>query len=392
MSGNSLLKVRNLVTSHVEPGFNYGYQKSPYFEFDYARNASHLVYNGRLMPISFSDSNRFDDYQALRHRAAMYPTGELPTEIRGPDAERLCNKIFTRDISKLKPGRCAYGIACYQDGGLIVDGILVRLEAERFWYVQAEGQIYAWLVAHAEGLDVEVFDPEVWVNQIQGPRSLEILNEACDDGAPAEFRYFDVTETRIGGQRIVITRTGFTAEIGWEYYVFPDTDCTALWNRLMQAGEPFGMVHSGLDSMDIRRIEAGILNSGSDFDKTTNPFQVGLGMHVDLSKKDFIGKTALEDACRDLILHGLRCADAEPLVGSAVTANGEKIGFISAAAWSPFLECGIGYLRLGRPGPGPGDVVEILGIDGKRHSAELVKLPFYDPDKRIPRGLATIED
>lgn len=391
MPDNSLPIVRNVVTSHSEPGFNYGYQNSPFFEFDYARNASHLVYNGRLMPISFADSDRFDDYWALRRRSAMYPTGELPTEIRGPDAEHLCNKVFTRDISKLKPGRCAYAIACYPDGGLIVDGILVRLAAERFWYVQAEGQIYSWLVAHAEGLDVEVFDPGVWVNQVQGPRALEILNDACDDSPPEEFRYFDMTEVSIAGQRVAVTRTGFTAEAGWEYYVFPDTDCTALWRHLMQTGESYGMVHSGLDSMDIRRIEAGILNSGSDFDRTTNPFQVGLGKHVDMNKKDFIGKAALKSASRELIMHGLRCPGAEPLVGIAATVNGKEIGYVSAAAWSPFLKCGIGYLRLNQPGHGPGDSVEVVGVEGSVNTATLVELPFYDREKRIPRGLDQIE-
>ena len=99
----------------------------------------------------------------------MVPTGELPTEIRGLDAERLCDKVFTRDISMLKPGRCAYGIACYPDGGLIVDGILVRIERDRFWYVQAGGGIYPWLIAHAQGLEVQISDPGVWVNQGQGP-------------------------------------------------------------------------------------------------------------------------------------------------------------------------------------------------------------------------------
>ena len=387
MPANSILRVRNVVTSHLEPGFNYGYQTSPFFEFDYARKATHLVYNGRLMPISFADSTRFDDYRALRNCAAMYPTGELPTEIRGADAERLCNKVFTKDISRLQPGRCVYGIACYPDGGMIVDGILARLEQDRFWYVQAEGQIYSWLIAHAEGLDVEIFDPQVWVNQVQGPRSLEVLSAACDDGAPEPFRYFDIAETLVGGQRIIISRTGFTAELGWEYYVFPDTDCVALWKHLMQVGMSCGMVHSGLDSMDIRRIEAGILNSGSDFDRTTSPFDVGLGAHVDMGKTDFIGKAALEGATRASILHGLRCAGSEPMVGSTATVGDKEIGYVSAAAWSPFLEYGIGYLRLNEPGLGPGDHVEVVGVDGGNYPAQLVEMPYYDKEKRIPRGL-----
>ena len=128
---------RNVVTSHNEPGFNYGYINSPFIQFDYARKATFLVYNGRLMPISFEDSNRIDDYWSLKKNAAMYPTGELPLEIKGADSEKLCDNIFTKDIKKLKVGRCLYGIACYPDGGIIVDGILMRLDQDHFWYVQA---------------------------------------------------------------------------------------------------------------------------------------------------------------------------------------------------------------------------------------------------------------
>ena len=209
--------IRNVVTSHNEPGFNYGYINSPFIQFDYARNATFLVYNGRLMPISFEDSNRIDDYWSLRENAAMYPTGELPIEIRGADSEKLCNNIFTKDIKKLKVGRCLYGIACYPDGGIIVDGILMRLEQDLFWYVQAEGQIYSWLIAKSEGLDVKISNPNIWVNQVQGPLSLDILYAACDDFKPKPFNYFDNARVIIAGQEVVISRTGFTAEIGWEY-------------------------------------------------------------------------------------------------------------------------------------------------------------------------------
>lgn len=388
MSTNPL-HVRNVVTSHEESGWNYGYNTSPYFEFDYARRATYLVYNGRLMPISFADSDRFEDYWALRQRAATYPTGELPTEIRGPDAERLCDKIFTRNISTLKPGRCGYGIACYPDGGLIVDGILMRLEVDRFWYVQAEGQFYSWLVAHSQGLDVQISDPGVWVNQVQGPKALEVLAAACDDGAPNPFGYFGIAEVTMAGQRVIVSRTGWTGEVGWEYYSSPETDCHALWKHLMKAGEAVGMIHSGLDSMDIRRIEAAILNSGSDFDRAMNPFQARLGSFVDMKKADFIGKAALADAATAPLLHGIRCTEAEPLISAPVAVGGAEIGRISAGAWSPFLNCGIGFVRANDPDYGPGTKVEVTGADGKTYAAEIVDLPFYDAEKRIPRGLST---
>ncbi|MEM7122983.1 MAG: aminomethyltransferase family protein [Pseudomonadota bacterium] len=379
--------IRNVVTSHNEPGWNYGYQNSPYFAFDHARGASFVVYNRRLMPIAFDDDDRFEDYWALRRAATMLPTGELPLEIKGPDAERLCDMVFTKDITKLKPGRCAYGIACYPDGGLIVDGILMRLEADRFWYVQADGDIHSWFIAHAQGLDVEVRDPNVWVNQVQGPLALDVLAKAADNGLPDPFGYFAIADITIGGQRVIVTRTGWTGEVGWEYYSFPETDCHKLWRDIMRAGESAGMVHIGLDSMDIRRIEAAILNAGSDFDHTMNPFQAGLGPMVDLKKADFFGKAALLEADQRPLLYGVRCADAEPLTSGPVAKSGKAVGHLSAAAWSPFLSCGIGYVRLDDTEHGPGDAIEVVGVDGKTYAAEIVELPYYDKEKRIPRGL-----
>ena len=149
----------------------------------------------------------------------------------------------------------------------------------------------------------------------------------------------------MGGQRVLVTRTEWTGEIGWEYYRYPDTDCRALWKHIMKAGEPAGMVHSGLDAMDIRHIEAAILNSGSDFDRTMNPYQAGLDAFVDMKKTDFIGKAALAVADRRPMLHGVRCADAEPLILGPAMQSGEAIGLVTAGAWSPYLQCGIGYVR-----------------------------------------------
>ena len=308
----------------------------------------------------------------------MYPTGELPIEIKGVDSEKLCDNIFTKDIKKLKVGRCLYGIACYPDGGMIVDGILMRLEQELFWYVQAEGQIYSWLIAKSEGLDVKISNPNIWVNQVQGPLSLDILYAACDDFKPNSFNYFDNAKVIIAGQEVVISRTGFTAEIGWEYYVSPKADTTRLWNHLMSVGEQYGLIHSGLDSMDIRRIEAGIMNSGSDFDLTMNPYQVGLGKFVDLNKDNFIGKAALEVSPKDKLILGVLCDKSEPMVLGEVSVNGKNIGLITAAAWSPYLKSGIGYARLINSEHKSGEEIEIYGIDGIKY---LSLIHIYEPTR-----------
>ena len=232
-------------------------------------------------------------------------------------------------------------------------------------------------MAKSAGLDVKISDPNIWVNQVQGPLSLKILDAACDENISESLRYFDIATVTIAGQKLVITRTGFTSEIGWEYYVSSKTDCILLWMHLMAVGKTFGLIHSGLDSMDIRRIEAGIMNSGSDFDLTMNPYAAGLGRFVDLEKADFFGKDALKSAKKDKIVMGLRCKTSEPMVLSEVIANNTHAGVISAASWSPFLNCGIGY-KGNQSGHKSGEIIEIHGVDGNVHEAELVELLFIE--------------
>lgn len=261
---NKYHAVRDVVCSLPEPGFAYGYARSPFYSQTLAMGATYLVYNHRLMPVSLKQEDRFEGYWALRRAVTRLDTGELPTEFKGPDAERLLNKLFTRDVSKLKPGRSAYHVACWDHGGVLVDGILIRLESDRFWYVQAEGDFVAWARAHAIGMDVEISDPGSWVHQIQGPKAMEVLADACDNGAPEKFRYFDAREVSMGGQQVMVTRTGWTGELGFEVYTRPGLDCDRLWDHISAAGAKYGMKDIGLDPMDIRRIEAGILNNGSE--------------------------------------------------------------------------------------------------------------------------------
>jgi len=312
-------------------------------------------------------------------------TGEFPLQFKGPDAERLLDRLFTKDITKVKVGRCGYGLACYEDGGLLVDGILLRLSDDCFWYAQADGDFYSWARAHATGLDVEISDPSVFVSQVQGPESLNILAAAADDGMPEPFGYFAQATVKFGGQSVVITRTGYTNELGWEFYTEPHHDADALWAHLTAAGKPFGMELFGLDSMHIRRIEAGILNAGADFDHTTTPYDVGLGMFVDSDKSDFIGKAALENASKECRLTGLLCA-AEPHIGAQVRINGQSIGRVTAGAISPYLQQGVGIALRDKAGFAAGTEVEVGCIDGNYYPGKLSDMPLYDSKGEIQRG------
>ena len=378
-------QTRDLVSTLPGSGWDYSLSRHPYHYLERPFGPHYCVYNRRQMACCFDKIDTVDGYWLLRQKAAVLHTGEFPLQFKGPDAEKLLDKLFTKDMTKVKPGRCAYGLACYEDGGLLVDGILLRLEDDLFWYAQADGDFYSWARAHAVGLDVEISDPKIFVSQVQGPNSLKILEAASDHGMPEPFTYFGIARVMFGGQEVVITRTGYTNELGWEFYTEDHHDADALWQHLAAAGAAFDMNIFGLDSMHIRRIEAGILNAGSDFDHTTTPFEAGLGRFVDMDKGDFIGKSALMNAPQEVRLTGLYC-EAEPHIGGEIQVDGKVAGKVTAGALSPYLKRGIGLGLMDKPGFSEGDVVQIRCTDGQLHPGSLTEVPFYDKLAEIPRG------
>ncbi|MBX2823536.1 MAG: aminomethyltransferase family protein [Gammaproteobacteria bacterium] len=378
-------QTRDLVTTMPGAGWDYSLTRHPYHEIERPFGPHYCVYNRRLMACCFDALSTEDGYWRLRQQAAVLHTGEFPLEFTGPDAEKLLNRLFTKDITRLKPGRCGYGLACYEDGGLLVDGILLRLGSERFWYAQADGDFFSWARAHASGLNVTISDPGVFVSQVQGPESLNILASAAAEGLPDPFGYFALATVNFGGQDVVISRTGYTNELGWEFYTESHHDAGALWDHLCKAGAAFGMELFGLDSMHIRRIEAGILNAGSDFDQTTTPYDVGLGLFVDTDKADFIGKNALQHSPTESRLTGLLC-EAEPHIGAEVKINGRLAGRVTAGAISPYLQQGIGIALMDKSGIQPGTLAEIGCVDGNLHPGKLASLPLYDEKGEIQRG------
>ena len=377
---------RDLVTTIEGAGWDYAQTRHPYHMIERPMGPHYCLYNRRHMAVCFDQQSTEDGYWLLRQKAAVLHTGELPLQFEGPDAERLLDILFTKDMTKVKVNRCGYGLACYEDGGLIVDGIVLRLAKHKFWYAQADGDFYSWAKAHASGMDVAITDPNVFVSQVQGPNAMKVLEAACDTGMPEPFGYFAIARVPFGGQEVVITRTGYTNELGWEFYTEPHHDAEALWAHLEAAGEPFGMTMFGLDAMNIRRIEAGILNAGSDFNETTTPFAVGLGRFVDEDKGDFVGKTALAGADSAVRLHGIKCADGEPLISAPVHVSGQRAGVVTAGAISPYLGHGIGYALMDDAAHGPGTIIDVGCRDGSMQKAELVELPFYDKLAEIPRG------
>lgn len=344
----------------------------------------YTIYNRRLTAMAMAKVSADEAYWKLRRQAILRHTAELPVEVRGPDAEKLLNLVFTRDVARTRVGRCSYQIACYDDGGMILDGILVRLADDRFWYGQADGDLRDWLMALGRGMDVSVCDPDVWVSQVQGPDALRILEAAVDGAYPEPFRYFDAARVRIAGQDVLITRSGFTNELGWEVYLEPETDARAVGERLLQAGRPYGMTPVAVGGA--RRIEAGLLNAGSDFDRTVTPFAAGLGAMVDFEKRDFIGRAALQNCDRRRTTWGLRGRGGTARIGRGLSRDGQRAGRVCSSAWSPFQQCGVAIVRLDDPDLGPGAVLDVECHDGVVRPAETCDLPMYDRHREIPRG------
>jgi aminomethyltransferase len=344
----------------------------------------YTIYNRRLTAVAMAKMPADDAYWNLRRHVILRHTGELPIEVRGPDAVRLLNLVFTRDVAKTRIGRCSYQFACYDDGGMILDGVLVRLAEDRFWYGQADGDLTDWLRAHGRGMDVEILDPEVWISQVQGPDSLRVLEAAVDGAYPEPFRYFDAARVTIAGQDVVVTRTGFTNELGWEVYLGPDIDRRAVGERILEAGRPYGM--SPVAVGGARRIEAGLLNAGSDFDETVTPFAAGLGGMVDFGKQDFIGKAALQKADQRQRTWGLRVPEGVARIGHGLSKGGVRMGQVCSTAWSPFQQCGAAIVRLDDPGLEPGTAVDVDCRDGQVRRGETCELPMYDRDRQIPLG------
>ena len=355
------------------------YQELP-FDPEYS------IYAGRLTPEKLSNATAEEMYWKVRRELIFRHTGEHPYEISGPDALKLLQKIFPRDISKVKKGRCSYQFACYHDGGMITDGILLRIDDDTYWFAQADGDMFSWYKAQAEGLNVKIVDPNVWVSQIQGPRSMELLDILTKTNISSNWKYFDCKEVNILGEKIIISRSGFSNELGWEIYFRQENDIEKLGDLILKEGSKMGMIITATPVFRCRRIEAGLLSAGQDFTNKTDPFSVGLGKFVDLEKDNFIGKEALKNSNKKCRTWGLRVEKGTAMKGKNLKINGKIVGEITSSTWSPYQVCGVGIVRMQNNNMGPGTVVDVNCTNGKIQKGELCELPMYDQNGDIVRG------
>lgn len=363
------------------------YEESPFIDRHDTKNMVRGVYAGRFFAV-YNGEDYLAKYWTLRRKALIFDVPEKPIEISGPDAIPFLDKVLTRKVTTMEEGRGYYALACTPQGGIFMDGVVFKLGENRFWYVQADGPFETWLMAHSNGFDVKISDPHSRVLQIQGPASIDIMHSASSGQIDDTMKYFHSGYYDLGGQKLYVSRSGFTNELGFEIYCNGlSTDHLRLWDHLMETGGPLGMEFSSTRAMTIRRIEGGILGNTTDMDTNMTPFEAGLGNFVDLGKDNFIGRSALLNADKRTILMGLTCSTATPTSGSQILDGENQVGHITAGVSSPTLGLGIGYACFHTPGEWKAHSLTLQLSDGSRHACQIVEIPFFDREHKIVRGI-----
>ena len=382
-------------TTTKDFGFGTQIRKSPFFNGTVRWGATDFsVYNHMYIPRSFGDPEQ--NFWNLVNDAILCDVAvERQVEIAGPDAAAFVQLLTPRNLSQCAVGQCKYVLITNEAGGILNDPVLLRLEENRFWLSLADSDVLMWAqgVATHAGLDVTICEPDVSPLQLQGPKSGDIMATLFGEGI-RDLKYYWLDHFELDGIPLVISRTGWSSELGYELYLLDGSQGEALWEKLMAVGEPMGLKPGHTSS--IRRIEGGMLSYHADMDAHTNPFELGLDRLVDLEMPaNFIGKAALKQVQQQGISRqqvGLEL-DGEPLPGPntqfwPVEVNGEVIGKVTSAVYSPRLKKNIALamVAIGHSAVGTACTVQLTG---ETRSGTIVPKPFYDPKKQITAGSTT---
>lgn len=359
----------------------------------------YATYNHMYHPrayIPLSKGGLIKEYEYLTKGVTMWNVAvERQIQIKGPDAMKFTNFLVTRDLEKSCPvGQARYVILCDENGGIINDPVLLRVAEEEFWLSISDTDIALWAKGLKQGLGYDVTVKEIDVSpvQIQGPKSKAFMSSVFGPRL-LKMKYYQLWKTKLAGVPIVISRTGWSAEVGYEIYVMDSIkNGETVWREIKKRGRKFGL--KVIAPSHIRRLEAGILSCNQDFTIEDNPFEVGLGKQVDFGKKDFMGKQALEKIKRE----GVK----EKLVG--ITMGGKPltwyntdyyivydrsgkrdVGFVTSAFYSPKLKTNIALAWLPNSHNELGTKLSVaLPGEKKPVPATVVEVPFVDPNKVIP--------
>ncbi|HXF71550.1 MAG TPA: glycine cleavage T C-terminal barrel domain-containing protein [Actinomycetota bacterium] len=381
-------EVRRATTLYFGPW----YRKTPFTEAAIRHGCTAFdIYNHTYIPSYYDDP--VVEYRHLLEHVTLWDVGcERIVEISGPDAHRFTNMLTPRDLDRCGVGQGRYVVLTAPDGGIVNDPVLLRLAEDRYWLALADSDAGLWArgVAVHAGMDVRITEPPVYPVQVQGPRSKDLMRDLFGEWI-LDLRYYHCREAVLDDIPVVISRTGWTGEVGYEIYLMDPARGDDLWERIMEAGRPH--LIRPIAPSEARRIEAGILNYGSDMTIENNPFEVsGLERMVEPGKpSDYIGRGALErirEAGVRRKLVGIEIG-GEPLPWELTEFwpayhDGRRVGHVTDAVWSPRLERNIGYVWVPIELAAPGTPLRVETPEGAVLEARTAAIPFVDPGKRIP--------
>ena len=373
-------------------GFGTQIRKSPFFNSTIKWGATGFsVYNHMYIPRDFGNPEQ--NFWNLVNKAILCDVAvERQVEITGPDATKFIQLLTPRDLSKLSIGQCKYVLIVNKDGGILNDPVLLRLQENHYWLSLADSDILLWAqgVAVNSGLNVKICEPDVSPLQLQGPNSGKIMESLFGNNI-RDLKYYWLRELNLDGIPIIVSRTGWSSELGYELYLRESSKGDDLWEKIMTAGKDFGLKPGHTSS--IRRIEGGMLSYHADADINTNPYEVGLGRLVNLDiDVDFIGKEALQKINKNGIKRkqvGV-VLDCEPLTGPntsfwEIIKNNKIVGKITSAVYSPRLKKNIALAMISIEHSEIGTELDVI-LSSKVIKANIVEKPFFDPKKKITSG------
>ncbi|MDY7102963.1 MAG: glycine cleavage T C-terminal barrel domain-containing protein [Actinomycetota bacterium] len=373
----------------AELGFGTQIRTSPFFDATIRWGAQRFsVYNHMYIPRDFGDPEQ-NFWNLVRDAILCDVAVERQVEITGPDAAAFVQTLTPRNLSKMAVGQCKYVLITNAEGGLLNDPVLLRLAEDHFWISLADSDILLWAqgVAVHAGMDVAISEPDVSPLQLQGPRSAEVMTALFGERI-LDLRYYFLREIDLDGIPLVVSRTGWSSELGYELYLRDGSRGDELWEQIMAAGQPHGLKPGHTST--IRRIEGAMLSYRADADASTNPYELSLDRLVDLEMDtEFIGKAALR-RIRDegvsrrqvgLVLDGPRLPGPNTSYWP-VTSDDVTIGKVTSAVHSPRLEQNIALAMVAVDAARIGTRVEVV-TDGGRTTATVVDLPFFDPQKKL---------
>ena len=371
--------------------FSFGTQvrKFPYFDATVHWGAQGFsVYNHMYIPRDFGDP--VQNFWNLVNEAILCDVAvERQVEITGPDAAKFVQLLTPRNLSECAVGQCKYVLITDENGGVLNDPVLLRLGENHFWLSLADSDILMWAkgVAVNSGLDVNLGEPDVSPLQLQGPKSGDIAKAIFGERIDS-LKYYWLEEFELNGIPLIISRTGWSSELGYEIYLRDGSRGNELWDHIMEIGKPMGLVPGHTST--IRRIEGGMLSYQADMDYTVNPFELGLDRLVDLEMDaDFIGKDALkkiqsEGVKRRQVGVEISCPPLQHPNTSywPIFIDSSEVGYITSAVYSPRLDKNIALAIIDVDYSAIDMVAETRTSEGS-HPIKVVQKPFYDPKKKI---------